>query len=112
MHVFPRAAAARQHDPDTGRGDVDTFVEDLTGDDDPIVARVELLQDVLSFLDFGLMRNRGNEITACDFVDGRVVGREDDDALAGMLVEKPFENREFGRRATLYAFELPIGLER
>src|SRR5207247_302131 len=79
---------------------------------DRILAGMKALQDLLALLGFALVRDCGDQESARDTVNRGVVGGENQDAIALMLVEQFLKLGQLGRRSALDSLLLPKRLER
>ena len=91
------AAGAGEDDADVRFRHIDAFIEHLARHQDRIFAAAETLKDVSPFLRFRLVRDGRHQQTAGDLVHGRIVGGENENAVAAMLGQEGFQLAQFRR---------------
>src|SRR5437868_12822559 len=86
LDVFANAARTGEDDADIGGRYIDTLVEHLAGDQDRIFTRMKTKEDLPAFLRLGLVRDRRDEKTAGDLIDGGVIVGEYQHSVAAALL--------------------------
>ena len=112
LHVFARAAAARNDNSDSRFGNVDAFVQNFAGDEDAVFTGTETVEELFALAGLCFVRYDGEAEVVADGVRGVIVGGENNGAFRFVADQNVPDRFEFAFAAAGDCALAQIGFKR